>query len=154
MGIKKIYRGAQGKTSSNKSGKSCKKRKIQQVIKDKLEKIKCSNCVIILRQHNDDVMNLNGIIMKEIPQDYKSLSYKTIAIMDKDTNEIVVIISFSPFKKMSKEKYEEFEDITKTFWKMKDQINPITNNKSMVGGIMYALGLVMASIKVSFFFFF
>jgi hypothetical protein len=85
-------------------------------------------------------MNLNGIIMKEIPKDYKSLRYGTIAIMNKDTNEIVVIISFSSFKKMSKEKYEEIEDLTKTFSKMKDQINPITNNKSMVGGIMYALG--------------
>jgi hypothetical protein len=56
-------------------------------------------------------MNLDGIIMNEIPNDYKSLSYGTIAIMNKDTNEIVVIISFSPFKNMSKEKYEEFENI-------------------------------------------
>jgi hypothetical protein len=92
--------------------------------------------------------------MKEILTDNKSLSYGTIAIMNKDTNEIGVIISFSPFEKMSKEKYEEFYYLTKTFWKMKDRINPITNNKSMVGGVMYALGWGGGFIKGKFLNFF
>jgi hypothetical protein len=46
---KRKYRGTRGQLSSNKSGKARKKRKNQQVIKDKLENIKCSNCVIIPR---------------------------------------------------------------------------------------------------------
>jgi hypothetical protein len=58
-------------------------------------------------------MNLSGFLMKEIPKDYKSLNYKSTPIMNKDTNKIVVIISFSPFKEMSIEKYEEFENLTK-----------------------------------------
>jgi hypothetical protein len=65
----------------------------------------------------------------------------------------VVIISFSPFKIISKDKYEEFEYLTKAFWKIKDQINPITNNNSMVGGVMYALGWGAGFNKGKFFYF-
>jgi hypothetical protein len=36
---------------------------------------------------------------------------------------------------------------------MKDHINPITNNKSMVGGVMYALGWSGGFNKGKFFYF-
>jgi hypothetical protein len=38
--------------------------------------------------------------MKDIPKDYKTLTYGTIVIMDKEIDEIEVIIVFSPFIKM------------------------------------------------------
>jgi hypothetical protein len=55
--------------------------------------------------------------MKEIPKDYKLLSYGTIAIMNKDNNEIVVIISFSPFKKCQKKNMKNLKILSRHFGK-------------------------------------
>jgi hypothetical protein len=40
-------------------------------------------------------------------------------MLDKKIDDIVIVVSFLPFIMMSEQKYEEFEDLTKTFWKTK-----------------------------------
>jgi len=100
-----------------------------------------NECFLISQSRNLEDSTLDGKMIEEIPLDYRILYKNKIAIKDRNTNEIVLVVSFTKFKDIeSSHKHKIFEKLTTLLANLRKGGFGFIKNKAKVSGKMFALG--------------
>jgi hypothetical protein len=127
--------------SNQKKKKKEKKRRIEKK-NTKVEKIakerRYSNgeCFVIFRDR------INDFQPEDAKLGLKVLNYNTIVVQDNNSQEIVLVVKFTPFENMTLSEYSKIQKLTRELALVKHHVNEIQTNGAHKDctGKMYAVG--------------
>jgi hypothetical protein len=137
----KQKRGSRSKQDQDEKLKARKKLKRDRLISVVHKSV--SNTPYVMRRcRNEHASELKGTFLSECPATYKRLTHGRVVIQDKATNEIALVVCFTPFQEMSTEVYSKFEELTSMLAEVSEGASNIAGNGAHRGGggIMKALG--------------
>jgi hypothetical protein len=109
--------------------------------KNKLNSSRTSSCFVLVRKRNCAAISLKGTIMNQPPDDYYRIHKNVVAVRDKKTKKIVLVVSFTQFKDIEgKNEYADLNKLTKSLMQLRTGSNLVSSNGAQRGGEMYALG--------------
>jgi hypothetical protein len=117
------------KESSSAKAKIVASRKAKQIkvpkrTKNELNSSRTSSCFVLVRKCNCAARSLKGTIMNQPPDGYYRIHKNVVAVRDKKTKKIVLVVSLTQFKdNEGKNKYADLNKLTKSLMQLKKGSN-------------------------------
>jgi metal-dependent hydrolase (beta-lactamase superfamily II) len=98
------------------------------------------NTGAVVFKKNRNPEDFTKIYLTHVPEKHLKLTHGLTVVQDAKSKEIVLVVRFVPFTKMSPEEFAEYQEVTCTLMKMAKTGRIVKGNGPQVSGKMFAIG--------------